>query len=321
MRYLQTVAQNILLIYSHLNPIILLFVLTPFQKGFLKIQAILFLSHNRGFGISKDEFNPNVPIERQKQCKKQKKNNFRKLIMFLSTSLVVTVITCCYGSFKNEKPCLETSERLLFLTTSTRSDIYGAHINFIIKNADLGSEVMKRRSICAEKRGLLNFHYQRCYFIETYPNRGLNLNEQIDFCKSQRAVLSYPRNRGEVRFLWKVYIDALGRDKFTKHQSFRDHWFIHAGFQLKTKSFFNPELISADDLFIVSGYQDYWLKEYYDYRFTDYFVLPFFGPAICITSSKFPMRFPAETRRKSSVCSVDLVISPDEEVDYKFYFN
>ena len=319
-RYLQSVAQNIFLIYSHLNPIVLLFVLTPFRKLFLNIRAILFLSHKCGNGNSNDECTPEVPIEGRNRCKEQKKKIIRNLLLFLLTSLVVTDLTCCICSFKIEKHSLDFSERMLLLKFSTRKDIYGAHINFIMNNADLGSEIMVRRSICAEKRGVMKFQYQRCYFVETYSNRGLNLSEQIEFCKSQNAVLSYPRSRGEVRFLWKVYIEALG-EKLTERISYRDDWFIHAGFQLEALSNNNPEFISADDLFLVSGYQDYWLKEYYDYYYTDYLYTPFFGPAICITSSKFPMRCPADTRRNSSVCSVDLVISPDKEVsDYKLFF-
>ena len=320
LRYLQTVAQNIFLLYSHLNPILLLFVLTPFLKLFLKIRAFLFMSHKSGYGISNDENILDVPIEGQNQFKDQKRNILRKLLILISTSLVVTVFTSCFGSFLSEKASLNVSERTLHLKTSTMTDIYRTHIHFIMDIEDLGSEIMTRKSICAEKHGVMNIHYQRCYFVEAYQSRGLNLIEQIDFCKSQSAVLSYPRNKGEVRFLWKVYIEAIGENNF-KQMSFQEDWFIHTGFQLKTKSNVAPEFISADDLFIVSGYEDYWLKEYYDYVFSDYALIHFFGPGICITASIFPMRCPTVTLRRHFVCSVDLLMSPNEEIDYKFYFD
>ena len=320
LRNLQIVSQNIFLIYSHLNPIILLFVLTPFQTFLLKIRAILFLSHKRGYGISKDDRNPNASIEGQSRRKEQQKNIFRRILLFLSTSIVVTLFSCCYCSFKVETCNLDISERLFHLKTSTISDIYKGYTHFIMDNEDLGSQIMTRKSLCAEKHGIINFRYQRCYFVETYPSRGLNLVEQIEFCKSQNAVLSYPRNKGEMRFIWKVYFDHIGEDTM-KQLSFEDDWFIHTGFQLKMKSNVNPEFISADDLFVVSGYQDYWLKDFFDYHYSDDGLLPFFGPAICITSSGFPMRCPADTLKRNSVCSVDLLMSPNEEPNYQFYFS
>ena len=319
-RYLVTVSANIFLIYSHLNPILLIFVLTPFQKVLSNIRAFLFMSHKRGYGISKGDCTPDDPIEGHNRWKEKQKKKFRVSLILLSTSLVVSIFTCCYASFKTEKSSLDFSERMLHLKTSTLTDINKIYLNFIMDTEDLGSEIMTRKSICAAKHGVLNFHYQRCYFVETYPSRGLNLSEQIDFCKSQNAVLSYPRNKGEVRFLWNVYIEAKGEDNL-KQLSFHEDWFLHTGFQLKTRSKTNPEFISADNLFIVSGSKDFWLKEYFDYRSTyKRAFLPFFGPAVCITASKFLIRCRPEIRKSNSVCSVDLLIQPKEEIEYIFYF-
>ena len=210
--YLQAVSQNIFLTYSHLNPILLLFVLTPFRKQFLKIRAGLFLRHNSANEKCRNACNPDVPMEGQNRFKEQRKNRFREVLIFLSFSLVVTIVTCCFGSIKLEKPILDISERLIHLKISTRTDIYKTYIRFIMDTEDLGSEIMSRKFICAEKRGVLNFHYQRCYFVETYSGRGLDLIEQIDLCKSPNAILSYPRNKGELLFLWKVYMGEFTRE-------------------------------------------------------------------------------------------------------------
>ena len=81
----------------------------------------------------------------------------------------------------------------------------------------------------------------------------------------------------------------MGHD-ILKYMSSGDDCFINTGFQLETRPNSNPDFIGADDLFTVSGYQDFWLKGYYDYVSSDHAVIPFFGPAICI-SRMYPMRY------------------------------
>ena len=133
---------SLIMLYSHLNPLIFLILIKPFQQKVKNLLLLAFCSHVKGFGIAEDHVKGKVVESHSNSCKissnvkMEQKIVFRKVFMTLSVAATIVFFTAtiliilvslgteaanqrCVSNFEhmNLKRSLKMKKKIACLTT------------------------------------------------------------------------------------------------------------------------------------------------------------------------------------------------------------
>ena len=171
LRYFQTAKQSICLIYSHVNPIILLVVLRPFRVMVKKIYIYLFKSHENGFGFIDEKTsgknfrgNPNgASTELRKKGTMALLRKAASMIFLIVAAFMIFLVTS-WVTLNSSLLYLGNSQ--LELNHFEEKTVYKERVLNSLQFSDFHlDESYKYKKLCAEKHGRFQFHFMRCYFL------------------------------------------------------------------------------------------------------------------------------------------------------------
>ena len=186
--YFQTAKQSICLIYSHVNPIILLVVLRPFRVVVKTLYIYLFKSHRNGFGFIDEKtagkFSNHNGVGK-KPLKKETRAILQKvvpIILIIKSAFVIFLV----ASFLTLSPTLSNlGSRQFDLEVFEEKVVYKQRVLKSMQFADLHLDVLyKYKQLCAEKHGQFQFFFMRCNFLTQhsgYKNRTMSFFVSVFF--------------------------------------------------------------------------------------------------------------------------------------------
>ena len=330
------IRQSLSLLYSHLNPIILLAVLKPHSAFLVKIFKVLFMTRKGGSRLPKTH---NPTSRKSKDCKTNKskiveKAKFRYFIVFLAAAVIVCFCTSFLGSIVVQFETINLKEAPYKISKSMQFEMNPGRLRAIANCQDLLPQMLKPRELCAAKYGKVSVPYKRCYFNEKNVEKRLNLTEQMDFCRSQSSVLFYPRTYQELLYVKNFIESSISLASL----SFEDAWFFHLGlrraYMFLDGSSKSSTFLSADNELIMNGMTHRWfiealedladmdydtynyLKElqWVDYSFIDYAIHSdrnFYGSSACMSADGFLFGCLPRFTRETIICSIDLISKPE----------
>ena len=170
LRYLQAWKQSICLIYSHLNPLIVLVVLKPFRQTISKVYILTFKSTDNGFGIvdpkGAAKHVSKTPNAKKRNMKNKTKSSFREYstLVFFIIGLQMIILVLCWLAIKQSVSDLRDQQVALKETDERRLHKQQVLTSMQYLELDLSVSYTPRK-FCAEKHGRINFHFMRCYVL------------------------------------------------------------------------------------------------------------------------------------------------------------
>ena len=277
--------RSIHMVYSHLNALIFIIVLKPFQKWLMNLPGNVL----RFLLMKNHAADANMIVMK---------------IQKIATWIVTVLIFIPCGSL------LSASTITVFRVTNLQQSGLEMHDNSVhlwkwqTQNAMSHSDLNPTqffdhiRFLCGENHAKLNFEWKRCFFVTPHLDKPRNLSEQIDLCRSKNAVMVYPREGYELSDIWnfyKAYQGWPGNPNLTRS----DDWFLRLGFERKFRGVeFNYMFTSVDGKF----------------NFTkDSFLDKLKSPAVCVTNLNQPcyrcaytiLECNRQTLQKHTMCAID----------------
>ena len=170
LRYFQTAKQSICLIYSHVNPIILLVVLRPFRVMVKKINIYLFKSHQDGFGFIDENSSGKTSIGNPNRTgtvlpKKDTMVLLRKVLSIILIFIGALIIFLVASRVTLNSSLSNLGNLQLELNNFEEKILYKKRLLNSLQFSDMHLDISyKYRKLCAEKHGRFQFHFMRCYF-------------------------------------------------------------------------------------------------------------------------------------------------------------
>ena len=162
------------------------------------------------------------------------------------------------------------------------------------------------RSLCSLNHGTYNWDLKRCFFIHKHSFPGLDFQQEATFCNSMDSVLSYPRSRDEVIFLWNFFEEKFKKDLSVSQLA---NTTLRTGLVKDDCSLFRCNYASLDNKFsIISSKSSFWftptdlLGEIVtrDYRNLN-------ASNICIRRNRKVYSCPENLPSMYSICSIDIL--------------
>ena len=178
LKYVQTAKQSVGLIYSHVNPIVLLVVLGPFRTMVNKIYVYLLKSHQSGFAFL-DEKTAGKFANSNGVGNKQLKRGTRAILLKVISIILIIIgafVIFLVASWVTLNTTLSNLRSRQFdLGTFEEKVVYKQRVLKSMRFSDLHLDISyKYKQLCAEKHGRFQFNFMRCYFLtrhKEYVNR------------------------------------------------------------------------------------------------------------------------------------------------------
>ena len=303
------------LLYSHLNPIFLFALIKDFQD-FLTVplghfRNILFYKMTEKPADDKKETNHgNKPKDshskkcqltkkrchdREREPEKKDANKWMLLMITLVTVSFVHVLAALLinSSTLNEQKIITAKTRVSVKEHFQKQKSKNLQYEELVQPNDQNNNV---RLKCSENQGNFNFQLKRCYFLVKHGNQGLNFTDQIASCNSRGAILSYPRSKVEMKFLWEFF--EIEQKELTL-QDFRN-FTIHVGV---TRSFNGYSGIDNKTSF--SLLSDIWFFQQAVTVYRNRAFVPFLSPTLCLSKAKVLSECMKNSLKRYSICSHD----------------
>ena len=323
--WVETFRIPLLLLYSHLNPIVYLIVLKKFQKHhvtvFKWIWRQLFLK-NVSTGRNVSQF---VVVKVLILMTK-----FTKLFQFL-TFLGLIIGLTAYHVLYAPIP-LNVSREVKVRPIVIYKDVK-LHDFGIFMPIDWKLDVQAN---CFEKRGFINIEHKRCYsFRDHQPERvdlkntgALNFDQMVESCEEINSYLCYPRSHDEMLYFQDLVTNwALAHlQNWVTMQTYNDRsadstnatftgafvadflnrYRIPLGFRKSSEKLFT----SIDGRYNISSESEPW---FYSWHKNNSTVRAFHGPAVCLTGNSETLAECRYTvRSHCSICCADLFTLPEQ---------
>ena len=225
------------LLYSQLNPVFFLIILKPFQKKLLEILKIALSSNEQQYGVIKNHKNhvsklTTLKFERARDGKLVLKRKFRSFGVTLLLLAVFSIFFIAVLSVDIDARSTQAKDNLFASKRETRIVEKRQVPRFLFFRDAFSAEFEDPRLKCGLLKGSFSMKKERCYFAAKFnKEKGLNLTEQAEFCRSKNATLAYARGYDDVGFLFRFYLFECGPD-CRKNVTFEgNRWFIRLGFQ------------------------------------------------------------------------------------------
>ena len=231
-KYLLLGKENLQLLYSQLNPLLILVILKPFRdfihRSIFSVLCNMAETEQSGGSREKVEKIPQRQPTLQSETVTDQ-NSDKKLRVISGLAFGMTFI-CSAISLT-----LMTSQATLLkpdLLLAGKNEVDEMVVSKIfMKNiyADFNDASNNVQVQCGNKHGTFKHVFKRCFFVETFPSPGLNRDEQIAHCDSQGgSVLFYPRSVEELYWVWTFYKNYREWTPLTVLDT-NDVWFLHLG--------------------------------------------------------------------------------------------
>ena len=279
------------LLYSHLNPLLYLLVLKKFQQYHKRVFVGIFhlmLSTKRD-AHSEGSYSQYRLFHIGFQMSKVLKTLTTSFLMLL---LGFSLIVCTYQG-------VGVTQKVLHLQRLSTETINKLNTQRSFFSLQLYSPI---RSFCADRNGIVNVDYRRCFLLATHFPRYLNFTSHLEYCQQEGTTMCYPRSHAEMRFMYNMleqwargnleprlpWRHLIGEGTFRSQEESYKQWYleyieklplanyhIHVGFVKKRENLFT----SVDGQFNISSQTHSWFQSKYSKR--PYFV----GPSVCLSQS------------------------------------
>ena len=281
--------------YSHLNPVIFIIVMKPFQNFLKKVSRKLCMRHSAQ--QRKNEKANSSPDS-------SKKVPFKVAYGALFVTLLALLAIQASGSVLKVSKSSTFTETMLFQVR--KKGFASVQKSTFMKYMDLMQSRADPRNGCGSYHGEFGYSFKRCFIVQEHQGIGLNFTEQVESCSKSGAVLFYARTKKEVDFVWNSIYIPFRAEPYTKSLFVSGDWFLHMGYVITLRHRFYNVFTSVDGKMNISFESHSWFH---------FFIEPEMqGPSVCMLEPYFPTDrsdrlYPCLPRMKArfSVCSVEFV--------------